>query len=288
MEVLYIFTKRIVSYFFGMEIVDQTGCCIKLASKPVRVISLVPSQSEFLWDIGIQHGRLIGITKFCIHPNELYRSVARVGGTKNCDIKKIKELSPDLIIGNKEENNREQIIELKKHYPVWLSDVNNLQDALLMMEILGQLAGMKKNADQIIEKVKALHTSFIKHKSDFLKSIRVAYLIWKNPLMVVGRNTFIDAMIAECGFINVFSDLERYPVVTIDDINNLRPDFVFLSSEPFHFSERDEMEIQNSLFQSQVLKVNGECFSWYGSRLLSSFTYFELLINKIKSLSQKR
>ncbi len=121
-----------------MLFVDQLNNSIKLSNYPKRIVSLVPSQSELLWDLGLKD-ELVGITKFCIHPAEMFNSVTRVGGTKALDIEKIRSLHPDLIIGNKEENEKSQIELLSKEFNVWMSDINNLSEAIQAIELIGNL-----------------------------------------------------------------------------------------------------------------------------------------------------
>ncbi|MGZ3885357.1 MAG: ABC transporter substrate-binding protein, partial [Bacteroidia bacterium] len=137
-----------------MTFTDQTGYKVKLNGPPKRIISLVPSQSEFLWDLGLKQ-ELVGITKFCVHPDEMYRSTERVGGTKTMSIDKIRVLQPDLIIGNKEENEQGVIEALRREFNVWLSDIYNLQDAYAMMTALGEITGKEKESAGLIDRISA-------------------------------------------------------------------------------------------------------------------------------------
>ncbi len=111
---------------------DQTGREVSIPSHPQRIISLVPSQTELLFDLGLEE-QVAGITKFCVHPEKWFRSKTRIGGTKNIKSALIHQLQPDLIIANKEENVKEQVEELAAHYPVWVSDIHDLQSALDMI-----------------------------------------------------------------------------------------------------------------------------------------------------------
>src|SRR4051812_11307667 len=117
---------------------DQMGNAVELEGPPSRIVSLVPSQTELLFYLGLDK-EVAGITKFCIHPAEMFHSKPRVGGTKKYDFEKIRQLAPDLIIGNKEENEQKQVEELQKLYPVWMSDIRNLADALQMIRSVGEL-----------------------------------------------------------------------------------------------------------------------------------------------------
>jgi ABC-type Fe3+-hydroxamate transport system substrate-binding protein len=239
---------------------DQLNHTIELKSVPKRIVSLIPSQSEYLWDLGLKN-ELIGISKFCIHPKEMFEKVTRVGGTKQIDLEKIKHLEPDLVIGNKEENVKEQIEELKKHFPVWMSDVNTLDEAYDMMLKVGEMCGKKTESEkmlsQIIEQMNGIRNLF--------EGKRVAYFIWNNPYMAAASNTFIDSIMTESGMVNHFKDKTRYPEVTVEDLKGA--DHCFLSSEPFPFESKHAAELQARLKDVKVSLVNGEMFSWYGSHL---------------------
>ena len=117
---------------------DQTGHSINLTAIPKRIISVVPSQTELLFDIGLDE-EVIGITKFCVHPEQWFRTKKRVGGTKQLNIDIINSLKPDLIIANKEENTREEISLLQSKYHVWTSDIGHLNDALCMIYDIGSI-----------------------------------------------------------------------------------------------------------------------------------------------------
>ncbi|WP_317896583.1 ABC transporter substrate-binding protein [Aurantibacillus circumpalustris] len=256
---------------------DQLGNVIQLAKKPLRIISVVPSQSEFLWDIGLRD-ELVGITKFCIHPKEMRVSKARVGGTKKLNLKKIRELKPDLIIGNKEENDQFQIEELQKEFPVWMSDIYTFQDAFKMMEGLGILLNKEPETMQVVNELKM---SFLRIQA-ILKTQKVAYFIWNKPYMFAAKNTFIDHVLNYLGLENALSYYERYPELDETALKRINPDLCFLSSEPFRFKEIHVDELKKLLPNSKILIVDGEMFSWYGTRLLFLEKYVQDLINSLR------
>ena len=256
---------------------DQIGQIVTTSQIPRRIISLVPSQSEFLWDIGVREGRLVGITKFCIHPDVMFRKINRVGGTKNISIEKIDRLQPDFILANKEENEMSAVLELKKKYPVWVSDIKNVSDAYQMMLEVGMLCGLQIEAEIIIQRINQVRKDFLLSQPIHPVSLSVAYFIWKKPLMVAGGNTYIDALLREAGFQNIFHDYERYPEVTIEIIEKMKPHLIFLSSEPYPFSNDDVVSMQHRFPFAQVKIVDGEMFSWYGSRLEHAYEYFKKL-----------
>ncbi|MCX6295539.1 MAG: helical backbone metal receptor [Bacteroidetes bacterium] len=253
------------------------------------MISLVPSQTELLFELGLKE-EVVGITNFCVHPEEWYRTKTRVGGTKKIDLEKIKALKPDLIIGNKEENDQFQIEELMKDYKVWMSDIYTLKDALNMILSLGMVLDKHKEATNIKLQIESDFKHFIplEYLSDRgLESNqrywqKVAYFIWNDPYMVAGNNTFINEMLKTCGLQNVFN-ADRYPEVNVTQIKSAAPEIIFLSSEPFPFKEKQVLEFQRMCPDAIVLVVDGEIFSWYGSRLLKATTYFKQLIEKISS-----
>lgn len=251
---------------------DQLGREIRLTEFPKKIISLVPSISELLWDLNLQE-EIIGITKFCIHPDEMFRQKTRIGGTKNLNIALIKELQPELIIGNKEENTQEDIEELGKYFPIWMSDVNTFEDSLSMIHELGILTNRKLESESLIKLIG-------KSRSKESRKIKVIYLIWQNPIFAAGSHTFIDAMLQEAGFENLIQK-NRYPEITEEEIARLKPDFLFLSSEPFPFNEEHRNHFSRFLATEKIKLVDGEMFSWYGSRLLQAFPYFEKLRSEL-------
>lgn len=254
---------------------DQLGRIVTFSEVPKRIISCVPSQTELLYDLGLDES-VIGITKFCIHPSEWFRNKTRIGGTKNLDIAKIKSLKPDLIIANKEENTREQLEELMLEFPVWISDVKDLEEAGQLIIGLGNLLNRSNEAKQ-------LHLAIITEFSRLqpVQNKSCVYFIWKNPYMCVGNSTFINHLLEKCGFINCFKNSGRYPQLSAIEIADAKPDLLFLSSEPFPFKTADIAHFEAICPNSKVILVNGEAFSWYGSRLLKSVDYFEELLKTI-------
>lgn len=262
----------------SMLFIDQLNNSIELTNYPKRIISLVPSQSELLWDLGLRE-ELVGITKFCIHPHTMFTSVERVGGTKQLNLEKIRDLKPDLIIANKEENEQSQIEELQKEFNVWISDIYNLKDALQMIQLVGDIVNKTKAAHFLVEQISQTFKELKQHQGSVL------YLIWRDPYMAVGKDTFIGDMLQRMGLhfdqLNKRSandNYDRYPTFSIEDIKALNPKFVFLSSEPYPFKENHIVELQQHVPDSKIILVDGELFSWYGSRLLHSAAYFNQIL----------
>lgn len=257
---------------YPLRVIDQMGRELILPRKPQRIISLVPSQTELMFDLNL-NSEVVGITKFCIHPDEWFRTKTRIGGTKQLNIELIRQMQPDLIIGNKEENEKSQIEILQKEFPVWMSDISNLDDALRMIREIGILTSTSASADEIAEQIeknfKLLRTSD--------KSLRTLYLIWHKPNMCAGSKTFIHDMLEKCGLINASIE-SRYPELSDEEIVRMNPELILLSSEPYPFKEKHIAHFRKLLPSAQVKLVDGEMFSWYGSRLLHSPSCFNKLL----------
>jgi hypothetical protein len=244
---------------------------------PKRIVSLVPSQTALLHHIDLE-AETVGITKFCIHPAEWKKNKTIIGGTKNINIEKITTLDPDLIIANKEENVKTQVEELAEKFPVWVTDVNSLNDAYQMMKDIGLLTNKTHECDKLIADIKSTFDDL-----DLVsKKINACYLIWKDPYMTIGGDTFINDMMAHCGLNNVFKDKKRYPVISIKEIIDADSELILLSSEPYPFAEKHIMELQHSLQGARIRLTDGEMFSWYGSHLLHSPHYFNKLLSELQ------
>ena len=257
---------------------DQINHNINLSEAPKRIISIVPSQTELLFDLGLDDS-VVGITKFCIHPASWFKTKNRVGGTKKLNIDKIKALKPDLIIANKEENEKEQIKELQQLFPVWTSDIATLENSLEMISSIGEITNTGNQSNQLIQEIK---NEFKRLKPDKAKGLSVMYLIWRDPYMSIGTDTFIHDMLTRCGFKNSLIKVCRYPIISNDEMKSNKPDLIFLSSEPYPFKGKHIAELLELSPMSNVVLVDGEFFSWYGSRLRYAPKYFIDLINKLE------
>ena len=254
---------------------DQMGNEVLLPAMPMRIVSLVPSQTELLFDLGLEK-HIVGVTKFCVHTESKVEVVEKIGGTKKFDLKKIMDLQPDLIIGNKEENYKKGIEDLQKNFPVWMSDIKDIYDALFMIQSIGELTGQEEKAFHLAYKIKKGLTEY--HAP---YNLTASYLIWKDPFMTIGEDTFIHEMLKIAGFNNIFRDKKRYPVVSEEDIKERSPEVIFLSSEPYPFVEKHLEEFRQLCPDALVILVDGEMFSWYGSRLQHSVFYFKTLEKNI-------
>ncbi|HEX6430499.1 MAG TPA: helical backbone metal receptor [Niastella sp.] len=259
------------------------GRTVELPATPRSIVSLVPSITELLYTLQLDE-QVTGITKFCIHPETWFRQKTRVGGTKNIKTSVIQQLQPDLIIANKEENVQAQIEELAQQYPIWISDVNNLADALEMIEQIGTITGTLPGATRLISQINTAFTKLQTLPGQVIQTgtihkPKTGYLIWRNPYMTIGSDTFIHDMLARCGFQNIFGHSTRYPVIDTWQLSHC--DLLLLSSEPFPFQQKHIDELQPLLPNTKIILVDGEMFSWYGSRLLHAPAYFIRLLQRI-------
>ncbi|CAM1345595.1 ABC transporter substrate-binding protein [Tenacibaculum amylolyticum] len=263
-----------------MEIKDQLHRTLSISTTPKRIISLVPSQTELLFDLGLEDS-IVGLTKFCVHPYHLKQTKKIVGGTKNIKIEKIKELNPDIILCNKEENTKEIVALCEEVAPVHVSDIFTISDALELIHQYGILFSCRTDAQKIIQKIQFKLNDFQEYVKD-IQPQKVAYFIWRNPWMVAGNNTFINHLLSLNKFVNIYENKERYPEVELKKIRlEGDPDLVFLSSEPYPFKEEHAFEIGRCTHHAKTVYVDGEMFSWYGSRLMKAFDYFKKLHQRI-------
>jgi ABC-type Fe3+-hydroxamate transport system substrate-binding protein len=254
---------------------DQLNRTIPLHSLPKRIVSLVPSQTELLCDLGLEPF-IVGVTKFCVHPHTIRTKAAVVGGTKTVNYKTITALKPDIILCNQEENTLEMVRELEKIAPVHISVIYTINDCLKLIEMYGRLFSVETKADNIITELKEKQTDFLK----FIKGQEkqsVVYFIWKQPWMVAASRTFIDALLQLNNLENCYKNLERYPEIELTEGGNGRVDLVLLSSEPYPFREKHIQALRSFYPKARIRLVDGEMFSWYGYRLVKAFDYFKML-----------
>lgn len=259
---------------------DMTGRTVLIPDQPQRIISLCPSQTATLAELGIGN-RLAGITKFCVHPEEVWKNTPRVGGTKKINFDKIREIQPDLIICEKEENTAAMVAELEKEYPVFVTDVTDIESSLEMCSWLGRLIQAEDAATALNRRIQASLNAV-----NPLQGREVAYFIWKEPFMVAGRNTFIQSVLETCGLNNVFTALPgRYPEVSVSWIQSAAPEFIFLSSEPYPFTEQHFQLFQEILPAAKIMVVDGEYFSWYGAHMQHAADYLNPLLSKMREMT---
>ena len=247
---------------------DHLGRKVPLAGKPKRIISLVPAITETMYHLGLEK-EIVGRTRFCKFPEDKVKKAVNIGGTKDIKLDRIHELKPDLIIVEKEENTKEIVETLEAHYPVFVFEVQHYQDVFRMMEDLGRMTDRQSEATELMEKIETAYDELPKHTGK-----RAAYVIWKNPYMVVGKNTYINSLLEEMGYMNPFTKMEgRYPTVTKEEFQQVQLDELLLASEPYPFREKDMEEFRQFLPDVRMRIVDGEMF-WYGAKMVEAAAYF--------------
>ncbi|APY10141.1 cobalamin-binding protein [Seonamhaeicola sp. S2-3] len=255
------------------QLKDQINRVISFEKAPKRIVSLVPSQTELLCDLGLESS-IVGLTKFCVHPVKIKSKATVVGGTKQLDVEKIKALNPDVILCNKEENTKEIVEACESVCMVHVSDIFTLNDSLQLIKQYGYLFNVEEKALQICNEIEWQYKDFecfVQNK----KQLKVVYFIWKNPWMVAANNTFINYLLTLNNFDNYYKSQHRYPEINLE----VKPeiDLVMLSSEPYPFKEKHKKDLEAFYPNAEIVLVDGEMFSWYGSRLTKAFAYFKAL-----------
>ncbi|SEH37211.1 helical backbone metal receptor [Chryseobacterium culicis] len=245
----------------------------------MKIVSLVPSITEALFDLGLTENEVVGRTKFCIHPRDKIKNVAVIGGTKNINIEKIKALQPDLILANKEENVKDQVEALMNDFKVTVTNVETIEDNYYLLKNLGKLLGKEDKAQLFNLKIYE-----VLNQAKLDTPVKAAYLIWNNPYMTIGSDTFIHKILSEIGFENVFRDKTRYPQISTEDL--AAADVIMLSSEPFPFKEKHVEELRAFYPDKKIMIVDGEAFSWYGTHIAKCENYFKELIAEIHAIQQ--
>lgn len=270
-----------------MIFIDQLGTQHTFETSPKRIVSLVPSQTELLYDLGLEE-RIVGITKFCVHPFHFKSTKTIVGGTKQVKVDKIKALQPDIIICNKEENTLEIVQELSHICPVWVTDIYTIDDNNKMIDDFGKLFNVRTESQKWIDKINFAKQDFQNFIKEY-ESQTVAYFIWGKPYMVAAQDTFINHLLEINKLTNIYANNEkytgRYPEVIVQKMRiQGDPDLLFLSSEPFPFNDEHAFELGRYTHHAKTVFVDGEMFSWYGSRLVKAFDYFKKLRIRIGEL----
>jgi iron complex transport system substrate-binding protein len=244
----------------------------------VRVVSLCPSLTESVFRLGCGPA-LVGRTKFCVQPAGDVDAVERVGGTKNPKIDRIVALAPDLVLMNEEENRREDADALRAAgVPVLSTMPRDVPGAVATLRALGAALGADAAARALADAIEA-RARDVATRAAGRAPVTFAYLIWREPLMAVGRGTYVDALLAVAGGGNILTPAaDRYPEIPADALAGA--DRILLSSEPFPFAERhrEELAAATGVPIDRFVLVDGELLSWHGARTLEGLDYAERIL----------
>ncbi|MGH7710862.1 MAG: cobalamin-binding protein [Gemmatimonadaceae bacterium] len=241
----------------------------------MRIVSLCPSLTELVFDLGLGDS-LVGRTKFCVHPVGLVDAIEKVGGTKNPKIARIVELAPDLVLLNEEENRLEDAEALRTAgIACHTSLPRTIAQTAEMVRSIGSALGTADAAESIARDIET-RAEEVAAQAAAREPVRYAYLIWREPWMTVNDDTFVHALLANAGGMNVFGTMtERYPTITLEQLRVAAPDALLLSTEPFPFAERhvDEVAARTGIARERIVIVDGELLSWHGSRTPRGIVY---------------
>ncbi|HVA82245.1 MAG TPA: helical backbone metal receptor [Candidatus Binataceae bacterium] len=244
------------------QIADDLGFRLELAEPPRRIVSLVPSWTETLFALGIGE-RVVGVTKFCVSPPDAVAPLAKIGGTKNPDLRAIASLKPDLIIANAEENRREDVERMRAQgIQVLTTYPRTVPGAVESLLKIGLAIGCEPEAAALAREITLTVSEIEAGMGVWAKlRLRVFCPIWKKPWMAFNADTYAHDVLRMLGYNNVFAAAgERYPMTTLEAALDLRPDIVLLPDEPYEFSDRDVEELRTTLppgLSRRVLTVSG-------------------------------
>ncbi len=245
---------------------DARGVPLRRATAPRRIVSLVPSTTETVCALGLG-ARLVGVTRYCRHPRAELASVARVGGTKDPDLAAIAALAPDLILANLEENRPGQFAALQAIAPLWVAFPRDVDGALADLAAMGALLDAPARAAEFAARVEAARAA-LRARRAAGRPFRHAVLVWRDPWMAAGPDTWVSGLLAEAGGINVIAGREpRYGAVGLDALRAAAPDLIVLPDEPFPFAARHLPEFAELAPRCRL--VDGEALTWHGVRLLA-------------------
>lgn len=265
--------------------VDASGKTLTLSAPPRRIVSLIPSTTELLCDLGLADA-LVGVTVYCSEPRDIVRTRTKVGGEKDPDLAAIRALAPDLVIANVEENVREHVETLRGWgLPVWVTYPRTVAEGLAMIRDLGEVTGTQARAQAMLAELQPLYES-VSAQTAARPPVDVFYAIWRNPYMTVNRDTYISDLLRVCGARNVFADRsERYPALTLDEVASRRPAVIVLPDEPFRFRRAHLADFAGypevpAVRDGRIHLVDGKPFSWHGARVAQALRTIPSLFSR--------
>jgi ABC-type Fe3+-hydroxamate transport system substrate-binding protein len=254
---------------------DAAGTLHRRAQSPARIVSLVPSLTELICDLGLA-GQLVGRTGFCVHPRESVRTIPKLGGTKDVNLAKLRAMAPTHVLLNIDENERGLAVELAHFVPnLVVTHPLGPLDNLALYRLLGGIFGCEQAAEALCTRFEKAYEALVRSAQDWPRQ-RVLYLIWKNPWMTVSRDTYISRTLALAGWDTVpVSAAKRYPELALNEAVLQQVQRVFLSSEPYRFRDRDLAALRTlpGMREIKLALIDGEMTSWYGSRAIAGMEY---------------
>jgi ABC-type Fe3+-hydroxamate transport system substrate-binding protein len=262
---------------------DASGVVVQLPAAPRRIVSLIPSITEILFALGLGDA-VVGCTVYCSQPPEGVATKTRIGGEKNPKLDLIRDLRPDLVVANVEENVKSHVDTLRGWgIPVYVTYPRTVAAGIRLIRELGQLTG---TAEQGAEMTAALEARFAETRARQAgrAPARVFCPIWRNPYMTINGDTYMHDMLASCGGANVFGGLpQRYPQVDVADVARERPDVILLPDEPFRFRRAHVADFAAhpeipAIRDGRVHLIDGKLLSWYGPRIAQALAELPALL----------
>jgi len=244
---------------------DARGVDLEFALPPRRVVSLVPSLTETLFDLGAG-GAVVGITDYCIFPPDL--TATRVGGTKNPDLAAIRALKPDLVHLNVEENLKRHADEIATFAPIFVTEPKSVDDVDALFGTLGMIHGVPVAARRLQTMLKKAEAGFAGRQP-----FTFACPIWKDPWMWCGGDTYVSSLIETAGGVNLLSGQSRYPKRELSEVVSMSPDVIFLPDEPYLFTQADAAGLREQSTGRVVGPFPGHLVTWHGSRTIAGLEF---------------
>lgn len=239
-------------------------------NQSLRIVSLVPSLTETVCDWGLRP-QLLGCTTFCVSPKGLHRSCQIIGGTKDPNLELIRSIQPTHILANQEENTKEAVQALANEYPTLITFPRSPREVPHMLRDLGKFLGIAGEAEASASKLEQQLKA-----GSLAKPKRFLYLIWQNPYMAAGPDTYISRTLEHIGWIPAYQGAERYPVLDIKAMQACQTDLILLSSEPYPFRRRDASSLRQQWPEAPaVLKIDGQMLSWFGTRTAAALAFLQ-------------
>lgn len=252
-------------------ILDARSVPVALSFLPGRVVSLVPSITETLFDTGAGPS-VAGITDFCIFPPEARQRATPVGGTKNPQLQIIRSLEPDVVYMNFEENIRWHAEELGQWTTVVVTEPRTVDDVAQLIQFIGRVHQVEPRAETLVAALAAERRG---RRADFT----FACPIWKDPWMWCGGDTYASHLIEEIGGRNVFAGEKRYPKAPLDEVRARRPEIIFLPDEPWAFTGSDAAECRQVFGTRVIGPFPGHLVTWHGTRTILGLQFLRSLFS---------
>lgn len=263
--------------------IDDLHRRLEVKTAPQRIVSLVPSLTETLFTFGLGE-QIVGVTNFCVEPPDKVKEKARVGGTKSFSVERVKELEPDLVIANAEENREEDIRQLlRAGLSVFMTFPRTVHGAINMMRRLADVTGAQEAARPIIAEAEAALQE-ARAANQGRRPLRVFCPIWRRPWMTIGQDTYMHDFLLACGGINIFADRhDRYPRIELEEMSRRIPEVIILPSEPYHFTMRHAQEFSKfahvpAVQEQRIYVLDGKHLAWYGPRIATSLRFVRNLL----------